>query len=450
MSSLKRLEDINIVIVEDLSIKILAKDKDIEFEVPKSIIEDFEIMDKNNLFYIFKKFFENNPMEKFIIISPSTKFLSYEISLPKIKKEDISSMVYYELESLLPVDIDNYKIRYDYVESDNEYLVEARLVEKKILKDYIEIFERLNKNLLGIFSIRDIFKLKDDENIIFFGLSNICILKSHRVKMMYVNEFKDLLEDLGLEYYSLLNILDGKYYEIDDGIKLKVKERSEIILYEKTILVANTLDEGSVTFFGSGLFDITKKYISEFVDISAKRFGISIRDINLNEKFNFIDKKKKKNRGIWYFLCVFLLFNSFLYFYLNRTLAFREGEIALLDEEQEGLQRQIEDLNIEKLKEDNAILLERQRKETAIKEKIKNNKNFEYLFLKLESMESDDFLFTSYDYRNGILYISGVTKSKETLEDIVNKIDYESKIINSTIEKDLLNFKIEVKFGEQR
>ncbi len=448
MSSLKRLENINIVIVEDLSIKILAKDKDIEFEVPKSIIEDFEIIDKNNLFYIFKKFFENNPMENFIIISPSSKFLSYEISLPKIKKEDIHSMVYYELESLLPVDIDNYNTKYDYVESGNEYHVEARLIEKKVLKDYIEIFERLNKNLLGIYSIRDIFRIKDDENMIFFGLSNICILKSNRVKVMYINEFKNLLEDLDLEYYSLLNILDGKYYEIDDNIKMKVRERSDIILYEKTILVANMLGKGTATFFGSALFDITKKYISQFVDTGAKRFGIGIRDMDLNEKFNFIDKKKKRNKGILYFLLVFLIFNSSLYFYLNRTLADREGEIVALNEEHGNLKRQIEGINIEKLKEDNETLLEKQRKENNIKEKIKNNKNFENLFIELEKIENDDLLFTSYDYRNGTLYISGIAKSKKVVEDIIKNIEYELKIINNEIENNLLNFKIEVKFGE--
>ncbi|CDZ75095.1 putative membrane protein [Peptoniphilus sp. ING2-D1G] len=448
MSSVKRLENINIVIVGDLSIKILAKDKDIEFEVPKTIIEDFEIIDKNNLFYIFKKFFENNSMENFIIISPSTKFLSYEISIPKIKKEDIDSMVYYELEGLLPVDIDNYKTKYDYVESGQGYLVEVRLIEKKIIRDYIEIFERLNKNLLGIYSIRDVFKLKKDENIVFFGLSNICILNSDRVKLLYINEFKNLLEEFNLEYYSLLNILDGKYYEIADDIKLKVTEKSGIILYEKTILVANTLKKGTATFFGNALFDITRKYISEFVDTSAKRFDIGIRDIDFNEKFNFIEKKKQKNKNILYFFIIFLILNSFIYFYLNGILEDKEREVATLNKEHEDLQIQIENTNIEKLKEDNKLLLEKQKEEKAIKEKIKNNKNFENLFIELESFESDDLLFTSYDYRNGVLYINGISKSKKAVDDIIKKIDYESKIINNEIENNLLNFKIEVKVGE--
>ncbi|WP_138159261.1 hypothetical protein [Peptoniphilus catoniae] len=449
MKFLRKNKDINIIIIEDLSIKIIGENSDLEFEVPRGIISDFEVLDKNYLFYLFKKVFTNNTIDNFIIVSPSSKFLTLNLDLPKVNEDDLESMVKYESDNILPVSVDLYKIRYSATKDDDKnYKVDIRLIDKNILSDYIYIFERLNKNLIGIYSLKDGVEIGLDENFVFFGLNNINIINNRPQKLIYYRDIYKILEKYDLEYYGLSNIINRKFYDLGEDIKKEILNEVKFLIYEKVIYIGNSINNSKAYFTGSALFNETKKMINEIISPTSKQFGFEYKNFHFNENFNFIDKPKKSDKRPIFLFAIILILNSLIFFQLSNKTDKNYSEIQELKIKEEDLDNKINDLNIENIKKQNDLLLAERDEDLAGKAKIDENKKLEDLFLKLESIESDDVFFVDYSLKEGLAYIKGVAKSEKAIEDAIDATGYQGKNIESNIENGLLNFKIEIILGD--
>lgn len=434
-------KDTTYIIIDDLSFTIISKNLNKTFELPKDIIKNLLVEDKSYLFYILKKEIENSDMDNFIIISPSDRFIKVNLDIPKIDAEDIESMIYYEIEEIMPIDMNNYSYVYKANHLEDKISLDISLLEKSIIKDYFDIFEKLGKKLKGFYSLEDII----NENTCYFSLNHIVFKDQEKSEKLYFNEIYEILKEYDLEYLSLENIIEGKFQEYDESIKEEIKNNFTLISYKKINYLKDNFKVEKAKFFGNSLFTEVKDLLLS--DFPGSSFDNEI-NFNLDQNYNFIKNKKDKKFKIILAIVALLIVNLTFLLSLNANIKKEYARKAELEKTNIAVQKKLSDLDIEKIKDENKNLIE----ENAIKKESlqvkEKNKELIDLFLDLENKQNNNLFFNYYELKTDSISLTGFTNSKETLDNFIKDIKYKTEIKDLSVENEVYKFRIEIYTGE--
>lgn len=434
-------KDTTYIIIDDLSFTIISKNLNKTFELPKDIIKNLLVEDKSYLFYILKKEIENSDMDNFIIISPSDRFIKVNLDIPKIDAEDIESMIYYEIEEIMPIDMNNYSYVYKVNYLEDKINLDISLLEKSIIKDYFDIFEKLGKKLKGFYSLEDII----NENTCYFSLNHIVFKDQEKSEKLYFDEIYEILKEYDLEYLSLENIIEGKFQEYDKSIKEEIKNNFTLISYKKINYLKDNFKTEKANFFGNSLFTEIKNLLLS--DFPGSSFDNEM-NFKLDQDYNFIKDKKDKKFKIILAIVALLIINLTFLLSLNANIKKEYARKAELEKTNIAVQKKLSDLDIEKIKDENKSLIE----ENAIKKESlqvkEKNKELIDLFLDLENKQNNNLFFNYYELKTDSISLTGYTNSKETLDNFIKDIKYKTEIKDLSVENEVYKFRIEIYTGE--
>ncbi|WP_036728599.1 hypothetical protein [Peptoniphilus mikwangii] len=411
-------------------------------EIPRNILIDGIIVDKNYLYYILKKFFENNDIseKEFIIFNQSSKIFSLKLKLPKISEEDIRSMIGYEIENLLPIKLSEYEFVYTYT-INSEINVDVRVARKDFIADFEDVFKNLNKKLKGFYFFNDFCEDTKFTNFISLNFGHTLIKNSDVNKSIYNADFYEIFNKYNLEYFVSKDIMEKKFVELEGNTILKIENNFDLILYKNINLINKSLEYGATLFTGNLIIDKTK---TELEKISNEYFfEIDYKKFNPNKKLNFIKEQKKKVSKIYFYALIFFVLNFLLYIYISNNINIRESELNELNNNKEILDNRISELNYDELKQKNEKLLKDIEEDNELREKQKSAVDFGNLFLELEDLEDDEILFTDYYYYNA-MYVNGIAKNEKKIEKILEGIKHKSELLQSDIEDGVIKFKIKI------
>lgn len=434
-------KDTTYIIIDDLSFTIISKNLNKTFELPKDIIKNLLVEDKSYLFYILKKEIENSDMDNFIIISPSDRFIKVNLDIPKIDAEDIESMIYYEIEEIMPIDMNNYSYVYKANHLEDKINLDISLLEKSIIKDYFDIFEKLGKKLKGFYSLEDII----NENTCYFSLNHIVFKDQEKSEKLYFDEIYEILKEYDLEYLSLENIIEGKFQEYDESIKEEIKNNFTLISYKKINYLKDNFKTKKAKFFGNSLFAEVKDLLLN--DFPGSSFDNEI-NFKLDQDYNFIKDKKDKKFKIILAVLALLIVNLTFLLSLNANIKKEYARKAELEKTNIAVQKKLSDLDIENIKDENKSLIEEndiKKESLQVKEK---NKELIDLFLDLENKQNNNLFFNYYELKTDSIYLTGYTNSKETLDNFIKDIKYKTEIKDLSVENEVYKFRIEIYTGE--
>jgi len=122
---------------------------------PKRSIEDGMIIDKDLIHYIINEELNRRKIKTrnaYLTIN-SSKIITREIIIPKVDTEEINSILKFQVEDYIPVDISNYVIQYKIIgqvyEDDIEKLkILIIAIPKSVVEDYHKLMINLNLNPL--------------------------------------------------------------------------------------------------------------------------------------------------------------------------------------------------------------------------------------------------------------------------------------------------------------
>lgn len=451
-----KLQSEIILIVEDFKITVVDEEKTGEIIVPKDIIVDGEIKDKHHLFYLLKKYFENEEISVkniFKILFNSSKVISLNINSPILEDVDLKSMVAYEIKSSLPIDENKYTIRFNKLKRKESYLINIFLVPNRVLSGYIELFENLKVNKCQYYYLNSILlENLEFDNIVNLGFENISILNSNSGKYIirnyYYEDFLSLFNKYNIEYYNAISLIDDKYENIDDNIKEKFNYQSKIYLEEKFGIINKNLRDGSVLFMGNLLTDRVKERITKLLEDRNISFSIDYSSLNYRENLNFgkVEKIKKLNK-IYFFLIGLVLLNGLVYAGLDKAMFKEEKNFQNLSLEKAKIKNEISKLNTEQLKINSDKLKLTLKEKENIDDKINRAKYFEEVFNTFETDNHENILFTDYSLEDIYLYVNGISNSEDTLNKLVKGLKFKTDLLDTKVVDGVINFKIKIELG---
>lgn len=451
-----KLQSEIILIVEDFKITVVDEEKTGEIIVPKNIIVDGEIKDKHHLFYLLKKYFENEEISVkniFKILFNSSKVISLNINSPILEDVDLKSMVAYEIKSSLPIDENKYTVRFNKLKRKESYLINIFLVPNRVLSGYIELFENLKVNKCQYYYLNSILlENLEFDNIVNLGFENISILNSNSGKYIirnyYYEDFLSLFNKYNIEYYNAISLIDDKYENIDDNIKEKFNYQSKIYLEEKFGIINKNLRDGSVLFMGNLLTDRVKERITKLLEDRNISFSIDYRSLNYRENLNFgkVEKIKKLNK-IYFFLIGLVLLNGLVYVGLDKAMFKEEKNFQNLSLEKAKIKNEISKLNTEQLKINSDKLKLTLKEKENIDDKINRAKYFEEVFNTFETDNHENILFTDYSLEDIYLYVNGISNSEDTLNKLVKGLKFKTDLLDTKVVDGVINFKIKIELG---
>lgn len=122
---------------------------------PEGAIKDGTIVDRDLVHYVIKEELKKRKIKTkdvYITIN-SSKILTRELIIPKVREEEIESLLMYQVEDYLPVNIDDYVIQYKVLKSFYEGDIEKInlliiAIPKGIIEDYFNLLKDLGLNPL--------------------------------------------------------------------------------------------------------------------------------------------------------------------------------------------------------------------------------------------------------------------------------------------------------------
>lgn len=452
MKLFKKYRRLTYIIVEDLSFKIINEESSSEIEIPRKVIENSLILDKSHLYYILKKYFENNDgLDNFVLLFVTDKILNIKLKLPKISLEDLDSMISYEVEEALPINLDEYIIKYKYSKLDDTINCDIRLFPKDIFNDYLYIFEKLNKDLLGIYHILDALNVKN-KTFVYFGLSNIIVDNNNVNRSIFYNDFTKLLEEYELNYSQFKDILNLKYTYIEEIKKERIINKSKMLIYKKINYISKLCNKENILFIGSASLDYSKDLFENLNENNKIDFELSNNDMLLDNNFNFLKsrKKEKSNYIIPLILALIIISNSLYFTYLKNVLNNNYNLTRKLELNLNKLDESFNTNEFRTLKNKNRELIKIRNENKNLEINKKNNLIFHKLFLKFENSANENILFTEYYFEDNLGYISGISKSKKKIDEVMESISYNSELIEEDIYDGVINFKIKIELEDER
>lgn len=408
-----------LLLFEDTQITIFEDTYEDKIFLENGLIKDGEIVDFNYLYYLIKKQTENiKRNSKISFIITSSKFTAFDINIAGIKKDELDSFIYYEIQKLLPTSIKNFAYSYENMENT----VKVRIVEKNIIEAYKSLAQNLKINLNGIYYISDTLKIGDYIN---YSINHMQIIDAFDDNMFYFSDFSNFLEKNALNSKDLDDILQGEFSTNDVDALESLRGKIEYFQSERDSWLNKYINkEKSYTYFG----DFTIKNLSN--SIFHKK--LSYADFKL--KNNFIEQKNNKKIFITSILLIiiFIFGNFYIYNGLkNHELIAQENYEKMLSES--------------KINKNNST-----KKPQKVGEEVNSKsyeKNFEDLVVRFENFSNDDILFKEYNFVGNKVIIKGISNSSELLNEATNFFK-NTKILSTQIIDNDLYFEIEVALEE--
>ncbi|MDS0525689.1 pilus assembly protein PilM [Clostridium sp. SHJSY1] len=135
----------------------LSIDKLIKIPTPDGTIKDGEIIKKDKLVNLLQTALTNNSItaKEGICTNNSTTIINRELTIPKVEDDEIDTVVRYEIQQYLPINLDDYVLQTNILGEekleDNERLsVRAIAYPEKMARGYYELIESLNLKPLAL------------------------------------------------------------------------------------------------------------------------------------------------------------------------------------------------------------------------------------------------------------------------------------------------------------
>ena len=129
----------------------LSVSKLLEVPTPKDAISDGAIVNKEALVYILQKTLAENSInaKDGICTNNSTSIINREILIPKVQDDEIETVVRYEIQQYLPINLDDYVLQMNILgedESEGSQKLNVRVIAypDKMARGYYELLEELN------------------------------------------------------------------------------------------------------------------------------------------------------------------------------------------------------------------------------------------------------------------------------------------------------------------
>ena len=286
----------------------LIIDDCIEAETPKNSIIDGKISNK----YMLKEALVNIIDEaglsgkSAVVTTNSSQIINREVIIPKVEESELETVIRYEIQKYLPINLNNYEIQYIFKEiiiNDNNenWVLSVIAFPKNIVKEYYDFLEEINLNPYALDitynSIRKIYNhsfKKDMQGTVAFidmGVvsTNVSIFKEEKVdftrvikngegsieilendysieeKRLYIDELINDLERV-FKYYSNKNV--GNKIErilIYGGIS-NVKGLEEYIEKQLNIKVNKISNINNIEFIGKRSKDVMENKIALYLN----------------------------------------------------------------------------------------------------------------------------------------------------------------------------------------
>ncbi|MBS4536187.1 type IV pilus assembly protein PilM [Clostridium sp. D2Q-14] len=310
----------------------------ISIDTPKNSIIDGNIINIDLLSSYMKENLYKNDLKgnRGIITLDYSSIITREINLPYVKEEELKRMIKYEIEQLIPINIDDYVIDYkkreEFIENNIKKLrLLVIVMSKKAIKDYIKLLKNiklksysldLNSNAISKLISRNLRingkEVKSNETIVFLdiGYRNINI----NIISNYISDFNRIIEcgsrdiDTKIANYFNIKLSEAKLIKeefdfeknntnsfngvsniIIDILDDWISQIDRIFSYYKKLSITNRIDEIYVYGGGSKLKDLDKYFKNEFniktyilKDISPLKKGKKVKNIDLTKYLNNI------------------------------------------------------------------------------------------------------------------------------------------------------------------
>lgn len=130
-------------------------DKCFNVYTPEGIFQDGTILDKDLLHYVISEELKKKKIRTknaYVTIN-SSKIVTREITIPKVKQEEIENILRFQIEDYIPANIDNYVIQFkiiDFFYQDDSEKINILIIAipKEMVRDYHELLENLKLNPL--------------------------------------------------------------------------------------------------------------------------------------------------------------------------------------------------------------------------------------------------------------------------------------------------------------
>lgn len=380
------------LIIEDGYILYKTKEQVKREYICLDIFKNGRIIDYHHFFYRLKKILEKEDKKfEYEIFLSSTEIIHINYMIPKVEEEDLDEFINLELKDYIDYDVSQYKIKYKKLETGSEIKLSIDLIPKEIINSFINIFEKYNLKLKDVYPKS--YLISENKKYIYLNLNSYELIDNVEFlvktnKKNYSSSLEEIILRNNLEGYNIKNILEDKYDSAkinleDDFINMYI-----VKFYEKLSEVLEFANENNIIITGI-LADSKLKSIFDRKNIS---YEIQLEEelLNITETKKYeISKNYKKFIPLLFLIIIFLI--NMLY---NNNL--NDNLVRIKDNKKDIVINKKENFTSDNEQEYNKLFL-------------KNMKN-------IESLESEDILFTEFIYSGHYFKVKGVSKDKDSLK----------------------------------
>ncbi|HCW53496.1 MAG TPA: pilus assembly protein PilM, partial [Clostridium sp.] len=128
--------------------KNITIDKLLKVETPQGVIKDGDIVNKGLLVNKLKNILVENSIKADygICTNNSSSIINREITIPKVENDEIETVVRFEIQQYLPINLDDYVIQTSILEETEDNKLDVRVIAypEKMARSYYDILKELN------------------------------------------------------------------------------------------------------------------------------------------------------------------------------------------------------------------------------------------------------------------------------------------------------------------
>ena len=291
--------------------KELIIDKCMKFSTPKGSVIDGEIKKDNELITRIKEFLNENKIHaKYgICTTNSTTIINREILIPNVEEEELDTVVRYEIQQYLPINLDDYVLQVKVLSEDktieglDKLNVRVIAYPQKMARSYYNLLEKLdlkpyaldvNYNAMEklINYTQNRIENNNDNSIAYIDMGaefiNVNIYKNRNLDFTRIikaggNDIDDYLQKLtGMSHdelekmkrndINLYNDENADNFVVREVVNEWIEKIEKIINFYKNKSMGNNVDE-IIIFGGSSELNGIDKYFEEKLQITTKRIG---------------------------------------------------------------------------------------------------------------------------------------------------------------------------------
>lgn len=290
-------------------------DSYIKLPTPKESIIDGEIKKEDELVLKIDRCLKSNGIKAKmgICTNNSTLIINREFKIPKVEDDEIETVVRYEIQQYLPINLDDYILQVKVLDEEKVHdktklNVRAIAYPDKIAKGYYNLLSKLNlkpyvldvnyntvNKFINFLDINNKYEYKSEESIAFIDMGanfiNVNIYKDGKLDFTRIikaggndiNEFFyetnsmkfEDVEKLKIERIDLLDEEDKVNILVRQIIDEWIDKIEKIIHFYKNKSMQNNIDK-ILIFGGCAKLNGLEKYMSEKIGITTRRVrGIS-------------------------------------------------------------------------------------------------------------------------------------------------------------------------------